>query len=34
MLEIPVSVSLCEKTTKGTCGTVLTEEELLDKAFN
>lgn len=31
---IPVSVSLCEKTIKGTCGTVLTDKEVLDKADN
>jgi hypothetical protein len=31
---IPVSVSLCEKTIEGTCGTVLTDNELLDKADN
>jgi len=31
---IPVSVSFCEKNTKGTCGTVQTDEELLDKSDN
>lgn len=31
---IPVSVSLCEKTIEGTCGTVLTDNELLDKTDN
>lgn len=31
---IPVSVTFCEKNIKGTCGTIQTDKELLDKTDN